>query len=54
MCRLPEPAGRTYAELDELFERKVPARKFRKTRVEVFRQEDGRTEERKFGGGKVE
>lgn len=31
--RLPEPKGRTYGELDTLFERKVPARKFRTTDV---------------------
>ncbi|KAK6221439.1 hypothetical protein LQW54_001541 [Pestalotiopsis sp. IQ-011] len=29
--RLPEPKGRTYAELDVLFEMKTPARKFRST-----------------------
>jgi SP family general alpha glucoside:H+ symporter-like MFS transporter len=34
--RLPEPKGRTYAELDQLFERGVPARKFKSTSVEVF------------------
>ena len=27
--RLPEPKGRTYGELDVLFERKIAARKFR-------------------------
>lgn len=26
--RLPEPKGRTFAELDELFEAKTPAREF--------------------------
>ena len=26
--RLPEPKGRTFGELDELFERDVPAREF--------------------------
>ncbi|KAK5119293.1 hypothetical protein LTR85_007649 [Meristemomyces frigidus] len=34
--RVPEPRGRTFAELDLLFERKVPARKFAKTEVDVF------------------
>ena len=34
--RLPEPKGRTYAELDLLFEQKVPARKFKTTVVEPF------------------
>ncbi|UPK93242.1 hypothetical protein LCI18_004177 [Fusarium solani-melongenae] len=32
--RLPEPKGRTYAELDILFERHISARKFKKTTVE--------------------
>jgi SP family general alpha glucoside:H+ symporter-like MFS transporter len=31
--RLPEPKGRTYGELDILFERKVAARKFKGTDV---------------------
>ncbi|OJJ45236.1 hypothetical protein ASPZODRAFT_143882 [Penicilliopsis zonata CBS 506.65] len=34
--RLPEPKGRTYAELDLLFEQKVPARKFKTTHVDPF------------------
>lgn len=34
--RLPEPKGRTYAELDILFEKKVAARKFAKTKVDPF------------------
>ena len=34
--RLPEPKGRTYGELDVLFENKVSARKFAKTRVDQF------------------
>ncbi|KXJ95043.1 MFS alpha-glucoside transporter [Microdochium bolleyi] len=34
--RIPEPAGRTFAELDLLFEQKVPARKFATTHVDVF------------------
>jgi SP family general alpha glucoside:H+ symporter-like MFS transporter len=34
--RLPEPMGRTYAELDVLFERQVPARKFASTEVDIF------------------
>ena len=35
--RLPEPKGRTYAELDVLFERGISARKFKGTRVDAFR-----------------
>ncbi|KAJ5312619.1 hypothetical protein PENANT_c007G10570 [Penicillium antarcticum] len=35
--RLPEPKGRTPAELDILFEKKVPARKFTKFEVTPFR-----------------
>jgi len=34
--RVPEPQGRTFAELDLLFERGVSARKFATTQVEVF------------------
>ena len=34
--RLPEPKGRTFAELDVLFERRVSARNFAKTHVEEF------------------
>lgn len=34
--RLPEPKGRTYGELDVLFEHKVAARDFAKTRVDQF------------------
>ena len=34
--RLPEPKDRTFAELDVLFERKISARKFHKTEVDMF------------------
>ncbi|KAL4897876.1 hypothetical protein BDV59DRAFT_51481 [Aspergillus ambiguus] len=34
--RVPEPNGRSFAELDLLFERKVSARKFASTQVDVF------------------
>lgn len=34
--RLPEPKGRTYGEMDVLFENRVSARKFRHTRVDQF------------------
>jgi SP family general alpha glucoside:H+ symporter-like MFS transporter len=34
--RLPEPKGRTYAELDILFATGVPARKFASTHVDVY------------------
>lgn len=37
--RLPEPKGRTYAELDMLFEQHVPARKFAETKVDPFTAE---------------
>jgi SP family general alpha glucoside:H+ symporter-like MFS transporter len=37
--RLPEPKGRTYAELDMLFEKRVPARQFAKTEVNPFTAE---------------
>lgn len=35
--RLPEPMGRTYAEMDILFERKVSARQFKETKLDIFR-----------------
>ena len=35
--RLPEPKGRTFGELDVLFEERVPARKFRTTEVDEFK-----------------
>ncbi|KAK6077248.1 MFS maltose [Seiridium cupressi] len=34
--RLPEPKGRTYAELDMLFENRVPARQFAKTKIDPY------------------
>ena len=34
--RLPEPKGRTYAELDVLFQGNVSARKFQRTKVDPF------------------
>ena len=37
--RLPEPKGRTYGELDILFENKVSARKFRTTDATQFHGE---------------
>jgi len=38
--RLPEPKGRTYGELDILFEKRVPARKFSSTVVDSFHSSD--------------
>ncbi|KAH7104070.1 sugar transporter family protein [Auriculariales sp. MPI-PUGE-AT-0066] len=37
--RVPEPSGRTFAELDLLFEKRVPARKFASTNVDVFAED---------------
>ena len=34
--RVPEPSGRTFAEIDMLFERRVSARKFATTDVNAF------------------
>lgn len=34
--RLPEPKGRTYGELDVLFEQRIPARKFKGTVVDPY------------------
>lgn len=36
--RVPEPTGRTFAELDLLFEQKVSARKFATTKVDAFNE----------------
>ncbi|KAK5733794.1 hypothetical protein LTS12_026864 [Elasticomyces elasticus] len=36
--RVPEPRGRTFAELDLLFEKKVSARRFAETEVDVFNE----------------
>ncbi|KAF2797962.1 general substrate transporter [Melanomma pulvis-pyrius CBS 109.77] len=44
--RLPEPKGRTFAELDELFERKVPARRFKGSRVHIFAAREGEVTEK--------
>ncbi|GAP83246.1 putative MFS SP general alpha glucoside:H+ symporter [Rosellinia necatrix] len=37
--RVPEPAGRTFAELDMLFEKGISARNFASTKVDVFAEE---------------
>ncbi|GJN87875.1 hypothetical protein Rhopal_000830-T1 [Rhodotorula paludigena] len=39
--RVPEPRGRTYGELDILFQNKVSARKFAKTSVDQFAHAEG-------------
>ncbi|UNI22336.1 hypothetical protein JDV02_008232 [Purpureocillium takamizusanense] len=39
--RLPEPKGRTYGELDVLFENRVSARKFKTTSVDRFDSQSG-------------
>jgi MFS transporter, SP family, general alpha glucoside:H+ symporter len=36
--RIPEPSGRSFAELDLLFEQGVSARKFKSTKVDVFNE----------------
>jgi SP family general alpha glucoside:H+ symporter-like MFS transporter len=38
--RLPEPKGRTYAEIDILFEHKISARNFKDTKLDIFRGEN--------------
>lgn len=43
---IPETKGRTYAELDELFERRIPARKFKQTHTEVQDATDVRLAQR--------
>lgn len=39
--RLPEPKGRTYGEMDIMFERNIPARKFASTQLEISLAERG-------------
>lgn len=60
--RLPEPKNRTYGELDLLFEAKIPARKFKSTKVDIFRgdtvsvldaDQAARMEAAKFDGYKL-
>ena len=50
--RLPEPRGRTFAELDLLFERGISAREFAATKVDVFTESvnGSRTSVDKKGG----
>lgn len=52
--RLPEPKGRTYAELDMLFEQRVPARKFVSTVVDPFQASSDCAEKREMQEGKAE
>ncbi|KAI0376330.1 sugar transporter [Hypomontagnella monticulosa] len=52
--RLPEPKGRTYAELDMLFERGVPARDFAKTEIDPFSHGLGHGVKRASTEGKLE
>jgi len=44
---LPEPKGRSYGELDILFDQVIPARKFKETKVQEF--EDASSSQ--VGGG---
>jgi SP family general alpha glucoside:H+ symporter-like MFS transporter len=37
--RVPEPSGRSFAELDMLFHQRVSARKFASTKVNVFEED---------------
>ncbi|EAQ82966.1 hypothetical protein CHGG_10784 [Chaetomium globosum CBS 148.51] len=54
--RVPEPSGRSFAEMDMLFKNKVSARKFATTKVNVFEEDiDGEfmAKYRKHTGAKV-
>ncbi|KAJ6032587.1 hypothetical protein N7540_003319 [Penicillium herquei] len=48
--RLPEPKGRSYSELDILFDLKVPARQFKHTKVDPFQAKQGSVIESKANG----
>jgi SP family general alpha glucoside:H+ symporter-like MFS transporter len=50
--RLPEPKGRTYGELDILFEQGISARKFKETVVQEFEENESMSE-KKLEGEKV-
>lgn len=52
--RLPESKGRSYGELDILFENKVPARKFPTTVVEEFEEQDQTYRDTAYVEGKEE
>lgn len=52
--RVPEPRGRTFAELDLLFERGVSARKFASTQVDVFEENVGGKAIEKYEEEKLE
>ncbi|KAF3065960.1 Maltose permease MAL31 [Daldinia childiae] len=51
--RLPEPKGRTYAELDLLFEHHVSARSFSKTKIDPFSQQGNNAIKRVSTDGKL-
>lgn len=51
--RLPEPKGRTYGELDILFEQRVSARKFKEIVVQEFEEEEESVSEKKLEGEKT-
>jgi SP family general alpha glucoside:H+ symporter-like MFS transporter len=36
--RVPEPSGRSFAELDLMFEKRISARKFAKAEINVFEE----------------
>lgn len=43
--RLPETRNRPYEELDVLFAKKVAARKFASTKVDIFEEQEGPVQE---------
>ncbi|KAK4164024.1 general substrate transporter [Cladorrhinum sp. PSN259] len=51
--RLPEPRGRTYAELDLLFEKRIGARKFATTKIDGLFEHSIETKEEKEEKGKI-
>lgn len=52
--RLPEPKGRTYGEMDVLFERGITARKFKDTDVSPWSEGEEGNEERREGSEEKE
>lgn len=54
LFRLPEPKGRTYGEMDVLFERGISAREFKDTKLNIFRGDHVKPVEEKDAISEVE
>lgn len=52
--RLPETKGRSFGEIDTLFQNRVPARKFKYTAVDQFNVSEAQVDEKKEGDQHLE